>query len=59
VQVGRYADLHRVICDKNVVIPEGMTIGRDLEKDRQLFTVTQDGIVVIPKEMDLAGLGDG
>ena len=54
VNVGRYAELHRVIVDKNVRIPEGMIIGRDLEKDRELFTVTEGGIVAIPKEMILA-----
>jgi glucose-1-phosphate adenylyltransferase len=59
VQVGRYAELDRVICDKNVVIPEGLVIGKDLERDRQVFTVTDDGIVVVPKEMDLSGLASG
>jgi glucose-1-phosphate adenylyltransferase len=59
VQVGRYAELKGVICDKGVVIPEGMRIGFDLETDRELFTVTQDGIVVIPKEMKLGGTAVG
>ena len=59
VQVGRYAELHRVICDKGVVVPEGLVIGRDPDRDRQLFTVTADGIVVIPKEMDLSGVASG
>jgi glucose-1-phosphate adenylyltransferase len=59
VQVGRYAELHRVICDKDVAIPEGLVVGLDLEKDRMSFTVTQNGIVVIPKEMDLTGLAGG
>jgi len=58
VQVGRYAELNRVICDKGVVIPEGMKVGLDPERDRELFTVTQKGIVVIPKEMDLSGVGE-
>jgi len=30
-------------------IPAGETIGYDLEKDRQRFTVTESGLVVIPK----------
>ncbi len=59
VQVGRYAELHRVICDKDVRIPEGMVIGRDLERDRRLFKVTDRGIVVVPKEMDLSGMDAG
>ncbi len=53
VQVGRRAELHRVIIDKDVKVPEGMIIGRDPDKDRALFRVTADGIVVIPKEMYL------
>lgn len=53
VNVGRYAELHRVIVDKDVRIPEGMIIGRDPEKDRRLFRVTEDGIVVVPKAMRL------
>jgi glucose-1-phosphate adenylyltransferase len=53
VNVGRYAELKRCIVDKNVVIPEGMKIGFDLEKDRNLFKVSQEGVVVIPKDMDL------
>lgn len=54
VQIGRYAELHRVICDKDVVVPEGMVIGRDTARDRRLFRVTDRGITVIPKGMDLS-----
>ncbi|MFH1841765.1 MAG: glucose-1-phosphate adenylyltransferase [bacterium] len=53
VNVGRYAELHNVIVDKHVKIPEGMIIGRDLERDRALFTVTESGTVVIPRQMIL------
>ncbi len=49
VNVGRKARLYRVIVDKFVDIPPGEEIGYDLEKDRKRFTVTDDGIVVIPK----------
>ncbi len=51
VSIGRYADLHRAIVDKDVVVPEGMVIGRDPERDRRLFKVTEDGLVVVPKGM--------
>jgi glucose-1-phosphate adenylyltransferase len=49
VVIGRYAEVHRAIIDKEVVIPEGMIIGRDPDKDRRLFKVTEDGLVVVPK----------
>ena len=55
VQVGRYARLRRVIVDKDVEIPQGMQIGFDLEEDRKRFTVTDDGMVVMPKRARLKG----
>ncbi|MFO0563678.1 MAG: glucose-1-phosphate adenylyltransferase [Polyangiales bacterium] len=53
VKVGRYARLRRVIVDKDVEIPAGAQIGFDLEQDKKRFTVTEDGIVVIPKRARL------
>ena len=53
VEIGRYAQVRRCIIDKSVVVPEGMEIGFDLEKDRRLFNVSAEGIVVVPKDMDL------
>lgn len=53
VEVGRGAKLRRTIVDKNVEIPPDSVIGYDLEKDRERFTVSEDGIVVIPKEETL------
>jgi glucose-1-phosphate adenylyltransferase len=47
--IGRHARIRRAIIDKNVVIPEGYEIGFDLEGDKKKFTVTESGIVVIPK----------
>jgi len=49
VDVGRYARLNRVIADKGVRIPEGYQVGFYLEEDAKKFTVTESGIVVIPK----------
>lgn len=45
--IGRYAKVRRAILDKNVRVPEGAHIGYDLDKDRQLYHVTDSGIVVI------------
>lgn len=47
--IGRHSRIRRAIIDKNVVIPEGYEIGFDLEGDKKKFTVTETGIVVIPK----------
>ncbi len=55
VRVGRYARLRKVIVDKDVEIPSGMSIGFDLAADRKRFTVSEEGIVVIPKRAKLEG----
>jgi glucose-1-phosphate adenylyltransferase len=47
VTVGAGAKLRRCIVDKKVHIPEGETIGYDLERDRQRFVVTENGVVVV------------
>ena len=49
VNVGAESKLENCIIDKNVTIPPGESIGLDLEKDAQRFTVSERGIVVIPK----------
>ncbi|MFG1677832.1 glucose-1-phosphate adenylyltransferase [Micromonospora sp. NPDC049282] len=49
VEIGRHAVVRRAILDKNVYVPEGAEIGVDLEKDRQRYTVSDNGIVVIGK----------
>jgi glucose-1-phosphate adenylyltransferase len=55
VDVGRHAVIRNAIVDKNVVIPEGMEIGVDLESDRSRFTVSDSGIVVIGKGLKIEG----
>jgi glucose-1-phosphate adenylyltransferase len=49
VNIGRHCRIQNAIIDKYITIPEGEVIGYDLEKDRTRFTVTSEGIVVIPK----------
>jgi glucose-1-phosphate adenylyltransferase len=50
VDVGRGAQLRRVIVDKNVRIPPGLRIGFDLEADRQRFIVSEGGVVAVPRD---------
>jgi len=45
--IGRHAKVRRAILDKNVRIPEHAMIGYDLARDRELYHVTESGIVVI------------
>src|SRR5215472_15906298 len=46
--IGRRAKLRRAILDKNIRIPEGVTVGYDPEADRTRgWHVTETGIVVI------------
>ena len=41
--------MRRAIVDKDVVIAPGAPIGVDPEADRERFTVSAGGVVVIPK----------
>jgi glucose-1-phosphate adenylyltransferase len=49
VEVGRHAVVRRAILDKNVRVKPGARIGVDEEADRARFTVSDRGVVVIPK----------
>ena len=45
--LGRRARVRRAILDKNVRLPEDAVVGYDLERDRELYHVTDSGIVVV------------
>jgi glucose-1-phosphate adenylyltransferase len=47
--IGRGARLRRVIVDLDNHIPPGEQIGFDLERDRQRFHVSEQGVVVVPR----------
>ncbi len=48
VEIGRNCHLKKVIVDEGVRIPEGTQIGFDAEEDRNHFTISDEGVVVIP-----------
>ena len=56
VEVGRHAKIRRAIIDKAVKIPPGFSVGYNLEEDAKRFTVSDSGVVVIPKG---ARIGEG
>ena len=49
VKVGAGAELKNCIVDKGVVVPSGEIIGYDEKHDRQRFTISPQGIIVVPK----------
>jgi glucose-1-phosphate adenylyltransferase len=54
--VGRRARVRRAILDKNVRVPEDAEIGFDLERDQQLYHVTESGIVVVEGHRSMVDL---
>ncbi len=49
VRIQERAHVRRCIIDKNVVVPPNQRIGYDVLRDRERFTITDQGVVVIPK----------
>ena len=51
VDIGRRVKLRRVVMDKHCRVPEGLTIGYDIEADRKRFHVTENGVTLVTPEM--------
>ena len=49
VRIGRGAVVRRAILDKNVIVPEGAQIGVNPTADRERYTMSPGGIVVLGK----------
>ncbi|CAD5917807.1 Glucose-1-phosphate adenylyltransferase [Streptomyces sp. KY75] len=49
VRVGRGAVVRNAILDKNVDVPPRATIGVNPERDRELYTVSQNGVIALGK----------
>ncbi|MFT5169757.1 MAG: glucose-1-phosphate adenylyltransferase [Candidatus Omnitrophota bacterium] len=50
VVIGKKAKIKNAIIDKKVTIPEGMEIGYDHKADKERFTLTKSGIVIVAKK---------
>ncbi len=51
VRIGKHVKLKRVVIDKRSEIPDGMTVGFDLEEDQRRFHVSPSGVRLITAEM--------
>ncbi len=51
VEVGRGARLSKVVVDRGVIIPAGLVVGEDPERDAQRFRRTERGICLITQHM--------
>lgn len=49
VRIGRGARLRRTVVDRHNMIAEGTCIGFDSDADRERFTVSPGGVVVVPR----------
>lgn len=49
VRIGDKSIVRNAILDKNVVVEPGAQIGVDIERDRQRFTISPSGIIVVGK----------
>ncbi len=55
VQIKPHCRIRRAIIDKDVILPPHTEIGYDTAADRQRFTLTESGLVVISKGMKVHG----
>ena len=49
MHIGPGARLHRCIIDKNVIVPDYTRVGLESDLDRERFTVSDQGVAVLPK----------
>ena len=51
VHVGHHVRLNKVVVDKRCSIPDGLSIGIDVEQDRKRFHVTDQGVTLVTPDM--------
>jgi glucose-1-phosphate adenylyltransferase len=49
VHIGEGATVRRAILDKNAIVPPGVQIGVDLDRDREKYHVSEGGVTVLGK----------
>jgi NDP-sugar pyrophosphorylase family protein len=49
VSVGRGARIRHAVIEEGVHVPAGFQIGFDLENDRKLYFVTDNGVIVVSR----------
>jgi glucose-1-phosphate adenylyltransferase len=54
VRLGRGAVVRNAIIDKNVVIPDGVSVGVDPEADKAAGYVVEDGLTILAKGQKVA-----
>lgn len=53
VSIGARAKIRKAIIDHEVSIPDDFVIGYDAEKDRERFTISSGGVVIVPRGISL------
>jgi glucose-1-phosphate adenylyltransferase len=51
VRIGKDCRIHRAIIDEGCVVPDGTVIGSDPEVDARDYHVTENGVVLVTREM--------
>jgi glucose-1-phosphate adenylyltransferase len=55
VHIGDNCRIRNCIIDKEVTVPDGESIGHDRKRDQERFTISEGGVVVVPKGYRFAG----
>jgi len=53
VRVGSGAKIRKAIIDHEVFVPNGFSIGHDLQSDKSRFSISPGGVVVVPRGISL------
>jgi glucose-1-phosphate adenylyltransferase len=47
--IGHHARIRKAIIDEEIAVPSHYSIGFDLKEDAKRFSVTEQGVVVVPQ----------